>query len=207
MDVLVLTTSDDRAARRSASWAGVLAGTFPRLAACIVVRTREQAAPLLGEYRHIIYFGHGEVDRLVARRRPWQRRKTVIDERDLGPDSDRVMVAVACWSGEELGPAVAGANAVDPIACFLGWRDEVSWPAEWPDPIGTAVIDGLRVLLDGGSVEDCERVLVLAFKDAYRRYREEGTKKMATERVRIAKWCATAWWTQIAVEGSRSATL
>lgn len=207
MEVLILTPCDDRASRRSAAWAKVLAEMFPSTTVRHAPRTRESTEELLSRYQHVLYFGHGEIDSLVSRRRFFRPRQVLIDDSNLGAGQERLVVAVACWSGDGLARTVTRPEAVLPVRSYVGWRDEVSWPEEWPDPIGAAIIDGLRVLFDGGTVEECADTFTAAFKGAYRRYREEGGQRMTPERVRLAKMCAINWWVQLAVEGDRSATL
>jgi hypothetical protein len=208
MKVLLLTPRDDRSSKRSAAWADRLLKQFPSILSPHTTRSREEVEALLREHRHVLYFGHGEIDALVVPPRPFRSRQALIDNSNVTGTPGRVIVAVACWSGDGLARTVTGTESSPPPAeAYVGWRDEVSWLPEWADPIGDAVVEGLTVLLDGGTVRDCALALDAAFARAHDRYRREGPKRLTSGRAAIAKMCASYWRARIAVEGEATARL
>jgi hypothetical protein len=207
MEILLITPRDDRAARRSAQWAERLAAKFPFLSVS-VVRSRRQVDALLAEHRHLFYFGHGERDALVLGPKLFRGRTALVDVENVGTLQPRVVVAVACWSGEELARSAIRPDLTPaPIESYLGWLDEVGWPSDWSEPIDDAVVKGLSVLLDGGSVGDCVSALEAAFEEAHERYRANTNDRLPPDRAALGKMYATYWRARIAAEGNLNATL
>lgn len=169
--------------------------------------SREDVDSLLSEHKHVLYFGHGEIQALVVPRRLFRSRRVLVDESNVASIPGRVVVAVACWSGDGLARTATDPNAPQRVTSYIGWRDEVSFPPEWPDPIGEAIVDGLTTLLGGGTVEACADALKSAFDQAHDRYRSEGRKRLPPARAVFGQMCATYWKERIAVEGDRLATL
>jgi hypothetical protein len=205
--VLVLGPSDDRASQRSASWAKALAARFPSLLAYRSTKSREEIEELLDVHQHVLYFGHGEVDALVVPRKLFRSRQALIDGENLGTWRDRIVVAIACWSGGGLARTATGSDVSEPVAAYIGWCDEVSWPADWPDPIGEAVLNGIEALLAGGTVDECGAAFSQAFSRAYQRYLAEGPERLSPERARLGRMCATCWQSWLRIEGSRNTKL
>jgi hypothetical protein len=169
-------------------------------------KSRATVEALLGEHQHVLYFGHGEIDALVIPRRFLRSRRVLIDGSNVAAPG-RIVVAVACWSGDGLARTATSPNLPDRATSYIGWRDEISWPPEWPDPIGEAVADGVTTLLAGGSVGACAAAIRSAFDQAHELYRSEGPKRLPSGRTQFAKMCATYWKERIAVEGDHDATL
>lgn len=169
--------------------------------------SREDVDGLVKQHRDVIYFGHGEVDALVVPRRLWRGRRVLIDASNLRGVPGRVVVAVACWSGEGLARAATSPGVTEPVASYIGWRDEVSWPPEWSEPIGDAVIEGVSELLNGATIDTCSEAMADAFRRAHDRYRNDGPQRLGRDRSVFGKMCATYWQQRIAVEGDRGASL
>lgn len=207
MTVLVVTPRDDGASRRCATWADRLATKFAPTLSVRTTRSRSAVEALLRDHQHVLYFGHGERDALVVPRRLFRSRRALIDLANIGTAPGRIVVAVACFSGDQLARSATSSSAANRVKSYIGWLDEISWPPEWSDPIGDALVDGITTLLDGGDVGDCATAIRHAFDRAHDRYRNEGPARLPSDRVPFAKMCATYGKERIAVEGDRTATL
>jgi hypothetical protein len=205
--VLVLTPRDNEPSRRSASWADRLATAFSSVLSLQTTKSRPAVETLLREHQHVLYFGHGEIDALVIPRRRLRSRQVLIDASNVTGERGRIVVAVACWSGEGLAQTVTRPDLPKRIASYIGWRDEVSWPPDWPDPIGETVVDGISTLLDGGTVGACANAIRRAFDSAHDRYRGKGVTRLGSDRAAFGKMCAAYWQARMAVEGDHQATL
>ena len=205
MAVLVLTPRDDGPSRRSASWADRMTPTFATLTRS-TTRSRVAVDDLLREHQHVLYFGHGERDALVIPRRVFRSRRALVDAANITAQA-RIVVAIACWSGDHLAKVATSPDAADAVASYIGWLDEVSWPPEWSDPIGEAVIEGVMTLLEGGTVEACVASIRSGFDRAHDRYRSAGADRLPADRAAFGKMCATYWKERLAVEGDSRATL
>lgn len=207
MTVLVLTTRDDGSSRRSGGWADRLVARFPELLTPHTETSRDAVEQRLSEHRHVLYFGHGELDALVIPKRFLRSRRALVDASNLPTAPGRIVIAVACWSGDGLGPAVTDGRSPVPVSAYIGWRDEVSWPTDWPDPIGDAVVEGVSALLDGGTVGECAAAIAAAFDEAHESYRTAASNGVPADRAALGKMCATYWKARMAVEGDLSARL
>lgn len=205
MEVLVVAPRDDRASRQSGRWADLLAQRFPASIATSAADSRPEVDELLDGHLHLLYFGHGEADALVTRGRLLRARRVLVDEVNLATASGRIAIAVACWSGDGLARTVTNPLLAQPVTSYIGWLDEVSWPSEWPDPIGEAVVEGLAILLEGGTVGDCATEMAAAFGRAHDRYRS--ANRVSAEAVKLGKWCSEYWKGRMVVEGDSAATL
>jgi hypothetical protein len=94
-----------------------------------------------------------------------------------------------------------------PVRSYIGWLDDISWPDEWPNPIGDAVIEGLATLFNGQTVDDCQSELESQFENAHATYRTQGPSRMADDRVLFAKMCALYWRQRVDVRGDGQATI
>jgi hypothetical protein len=207
MDTLILTPRDDRPAKRSGQWAARLVEQFPSLSAR-VSRSREEVDSLLGEHNHLLYFGHGESDALILAPRAFRPPKPLVDALNIGTQARRLVVAVACWSGEKLArSAIDPTLHSGPVEAYIGWLDEVGWPAEWSEPIDDAVVEGLSILLRGGTARDCAAGLEAAFETAHDRYRAERGKRLASQRAALGKMYATYWRARMIAVGDLDASL
>jgi hypothetical protein len=162
---------------------------------------------LLREHDHLLYFGHGEINALVTSRRLFRPRRVLVDASNLATAPGRVVVAVACWSAEGLGRAVTGLAAAARVSTYVGWRDEVSWPPGWPDPIGNAVVAGISALVEGNTAALCADVMRVGFAVAHDQYRDEGRERLSSDEVRFGKMCAIYWKERMVVEGEYNATI
>jgi hypothetical protein len=207
MAILVLTPQDDQPSRRSAQWAAALDRRFSSLLSPFTAKSRARVEPLLRQHQHVLYFGHGEVDALVVPRRMFRSRRALIDGLNIASGRGRIVVAVACWSGDGLARTATSTVLPEKVTSYIGWRDEVSWPPEWSDPIGEAVVDGITRLLEGGTVDACVAAFKSAFDQAHERYRREGPERLPSDRAAFGKMCTTYWKERITVEGDREATL
>lgn len=207
MAVLVITPRDDGASKRCGSWADQLAAKFKSALSRHNAQSRSEVTALLKDHEHVLYFGHGEEDALVVPKRLLKKRQVLVDDANVTSNPERVVIAIACWSGEKLARVSTDAASEKRITTYLGWRDEVSWPVDWPDPIGDAVVEGLTPLLEGMTVNDSADALKAAFDRAHDRYRTEGTSRMPSDQAAFGKMCAVYWRERMAVEGDGSATL
>ena len=202
-----MTTRDDAASRECGRWADrvrAVAGVPLTFETCT---SREEADDLLRSHRNVIYFGHGERDALLIPKKLLKKARILIDRRNLAGVPARVVVAIACWSGEELGRTTTEDGGSDAVSAYLGWLDDVSWPTDWPEPVGDAVVEGLRGLLNGSTVGEAESAVKQAFDAAHDRYRGEGPGRMPTDRVAFGKMCAIYWRERIVLHGDATATL
>jgi hypothetical protein len=207
VSILVLTPRDDTASKRCAAWADRLAAKFGAAVEARSTRVRSEVEVLLREHRNVIYFGHGEIHCLVVPRTLFRKRRVLVDVASLTQAPERVVVAVACWSGEGLAQAATDAAEPNRALSYLGWRDEVSWPPEWPHPIGDAVVEGVGALLDGGTVGECSESLRVALDRSHDEYRRVGPGRMSVDGVIFGKMCAKYWRERMVVEGDRAARL
>jgi hypothetical protein len=205
--VIAITPRHDGPSRRCAAWADRLAAKFSPALHVHTTRSREDIEVLLRQHQHVLYFGHGEKDALVRPQAPFRKRSVLADAGNLRGHPDRVVVAVACWSAEGLAPRAT--STIDPCAVrgYIGWFDEIGWPPEWPDPIGDAVVEGLSVLMAGGSLDDCATELRNAFVRAHDRYRNHGPGRLPNDRIIFGKMWATYWRDRLWVAGDGWATL
>ncbi|MGO9974740.1 MAG: hypothetical protein ACLP01_18440 [Solirubrobacteraceae bacterium] len=86
---------------------------------------------------HVLWFGHGRDDALVANSVP------VVDVANIGYLQDGVLIAIACDSANRLGP---DAVRIYGVRTFLGFDDHLGWPAQAPGPMRDAVVQGLDCL-------------------------------------------------------------
>ncbi|MDX6439190.1 MAG: hypothetical protein QOF45_1773 [Gaiellaceae bacterium] len=154
-----------------------------------------------------MYFGHGDKDALIVPAGLLRKKVVLADEVNLTGTPDRIVIAVACWSSDGLGKAATDKIHSVPVQSYLGWLDEVSWPEEWPDPIGDAVVEGLSPLFNGQTVADCRRELESRLDDAHDTYRTQGQNHMAPDRVPFGKMCALYWRHRMDVQGDDRASI
>ena len=207
MSTIVLTTRDDEASRECARWADRLRDVAGVPLTVETATSRAAIDALLRRHRNVIYFGHGERETLLIPKRLLRKAKILIDRSNVRGGAERVVVAIACWSGERLGRLATDGGEPGPVRSYLGWLDDVSWPTDWSEPVGEAVVEGLRGLLNGATVGDAEAAIRQAFDGAHERYRQEGPDRMSTAQVAFGKMCAIYWRERVVLHGERDATL
>jgi hypothetical protein len=171
MSVAVITPNDDRHAALAGKWGRDVATFFHTRT--LQVRNREAANAELSANEHVIYFGHGIASALVSRRYAFSifRQREIADVANL-PRPGRVVIAVACWSASVLGRSLR-TGAQPGVDTYVGWLDEVCWPAERPEPIGAAYIESLALLADGQPVRHFIQAFQQAMKDAHDLYADQ----------------------------------
>ncbi len=205
MSPLLITPADDGIAKRVARWAERLQKQFPLLDRR-EARARSEIDALLSARRDLLYFGHGKPDALVASPGRFQGKQPLIDSFNLPTQPGRVVIAIACWSGEKLGSAVTeAAGSATPVAAYLGWLDEVGWPPGLAEPIEEAVLEGLSPLLEGGSIDDCRAALEAAFERAHDRYRAQSGIRLSAIQAHFGKMHAIYWRARLVTHGDGSA--
>jgi hypothetical protein len=208
MGTVLLAPRDSSAARTAGDWAEALLGSFVRPAHLLMTKVRNQVDDELRLNDHLMFFGHGEVDALVAYGFR-NRRIDLVDEANIGPVRGRIVVAVACSSAEALGPAATDRGHGEPLVeAFLGWPDEVGWPPSWPGPIGEAVVRGLHVLIAGGTIDESANALRSAFALAHDQYRQAARNHgLSPFEARQGRLEATYWADRLRVLGTGTARL
>jgi hypothetical protein len=205
--ILLVAPRDNQAARRCGQWAERLDAQFPGAFTLCVPGSRQQLDEPLARHRHLFYFGHGERDALVTLRKLFRPRRDLVDRANAIGEEERIVVAVACWSGADLAPAVTDPSLRPRVRSYIGWDNRMQWPVGWPDPIGDALVRAIAVLMEKGTVGDCQREIEVAFAEAHQRYEDEGPRRLTAAHAGIAKMCAKYWISQLVVEGDLSATL
>jgi hypothetical protein len=205
--ILLVTPRDNRAAKRCATWADGLAAKFPGTFTTCTPKSRHELDDLLECHEHMVYFGHGEPDSLVMPSGFMRRKQVLVDDRNAIGAGGRILVAVACWSGKELGPTVTKRTRTPRVLGYIGWDNRMEWPPGWPDPIRDALVGSLAVLFEGWTVGECEAAIDLAFERAHDRYESEGLRHLAPVQVQFGKLCTVYWRSRLVVRGDRTAHL
>lgn len=207
MSVLVLQPRDDAAARLLADCASVLVGNYASLLTPLVTRKRARVEHHMAQHNHLFYFGHGVSDALVCTGFLSGRRR-LIDLNNIGPDKDRVVVAVACWSADSLGPSATDLANGPVVRAYLGWPDEIAIPPSWPEPIYDAVRIGVGHLIAGYTIGAAGHELSTALRAAHDRYRSDGAYVgMRMREIQFAKRETIYWSDRLTVLGDEQATL
>ena len=102
---------------------------------------RAQVDAELPRATSVFYFGHGSDTELVA------NNTALIDQQNIATLGGGIVIAIACYAAETLGPAAVQTPNVE---AFLGFDDEFGIPLLAPFPMAMAVVDGLRGLLTQG---------------------------------------------------------
>ncbi|HST33322.1 MAG TPA: hypothetical protein VLJ80_07350 [Solirubrobacteraceae bacterium] len=205
MAVLIVTPRDDPAARQCAKWADQLAARYGSEVVVLTPRRRSEVDEALVSGNHVLYFGHGVRDALIARKRLFKSEIRLADRDNLTGAQKRVVVAIACWSAEELARLVTDPSNSTSVRCYVGWLDEVSWPNDWRDPIGEALVESLSLLFDGQTVGDLRDELRLRFQAAHDTYRANAERRLPPGHARFAKMCALYWAHRLFIEGDVTA--
>lgn len=202
MTVLVLTPNDDTTSQTAGSWGAKLASAYSL--SLLVTTSRSKVDAEIVRHEHMLYFGHGTVDALVATPKMF---RTQIDLVDAANTCGGVTVAVACLSADSLGPTTTSRPST--ADAFLGWRNKMSWPPKAPEPIGDAIYDGLEVLMTGGTIGDTQTELQLQFDVAHERYGNDGPAifGLTSGEVQLAQMQATYWKDRMRLSGNSSARL
>jgi len=210
MSVLVVTPRDDPSSRECGRWADTLKQKHTSTLDMLTTRSRALVDNDLASHQHVFYFGHGETHHLIVPGGLIRKRAVLLEEDNLRGTTDRIVVAIACWSGDGLGPAVVTADPRKPeeVRAYVGWLDDVSWPDEWPDPIGDAVVAALDAFCAGGDVAQLVNDLKQRLSDAHDEYRQNGAARgLAPDRVYFGKACALYWSDRVVSCGTSSAAL
>jgi hypothetical protein len=208
MSVLVVTPRHDPSSRECARWADSLVKKHAGKLATLSTRSRSSVDQDLTSHQHVFYFGHGETDHLIVPAGFIRKRVVLLDEDNLRGTPDRIVVAVACWSGDSLGSAVVTADSGKPqaVSAYVGWLDDVGWPAEWPGPVGEAIVAALDAFCSEGDVSQLVIDLKGRFDVAHDEYRANGAR-LDSDRVFFGKACALYWRDRLVCFGTPSATL
>lgn len=127
---------------------------------------------------HVVWFGHGRTDALIA------SGSTLIDSANVGGITG-VLIAIACDTALALGPTCLGGN----VKAFLGFDDHVGWPAKAPDPMGEAITDALeRLFSHQTDIDDAARELRYNFSVARREYEHNGQAHGLTAGEAMTAW-------------------
>jgi hypothetical protein len=183
-ELLFRWPADDDAAIQVASWGQavrlMVRGSQPAtLSGREVNRKAVNHALALGA-RHLFWFGHGTDTALTAHRKP------VIDASCLSRLNGGIVVAIACFAGGTLGRR---APQLKRVRAFLGFDDELGFPAAAPLPIARAVTDGLRCLFTEGHTIQCAAdELRQAFYRARIDYKKNGTSYGLTDGETRTAW-------------------
>ncbi|MEA3077006.1 MAG: hypothetical protein QOF60_1914 [Actinomycetota bacterium] len=193
-DVVIITPNDDRVARQVGGWGAISAKAFN--VEVVVLRTRSQLDEPM-QARHVIWFGHGLRDALVARRGRFRRQREALCDQGNLPKEGRIVVAVACSSGDGLGAALAETTRA--VRAYVGWLDEMSFSRSGPDHIGNAIIDGVRALASGASVYQAVEIMRDGLERAHSEYRAAGNH--------LAQMQASYWKSRLFVGGDGNACM
>lgn len=97
-----------------------------------------------GGVRALLWFGHGERDRLTRGANP------IVDAANVGGVAG-IVAAVACFSGRDLASAAVTAG----VGAYLGFDDPLGLPLTDPDPTCDAIVEGLDCLVTSGHEISC----------------------------------------------------
>lgn len=207
MKWVVITPSDNDSSREVGRWGATLASHHTAEAMLLKPRNRSEVEAALRAQEHVLYFGHGERNALVIPGRLFRRRVVLIDALNVR-STDRIVVAVACWAADGLGPDVTDPRNGPPIRAFVGWRDDVSIPFGYPDPIRDAILAALELLFAGQTVRDVVEEMTRHLDTAHDTYRNNGRSMgLSAEAVQFAKAEALYWKQRVAVLGDQLASI
>jgi hypothetical protein len=175
-----MAPKDDREAKIVGRWADDVAEAF----SCTTrsIRTRDAATSALLQYQHLMYFGHGKRDALVARHGFRRKLERICDEANIA-QAGRVVIAVACWSGDQLGRQLTGCSGR--VGAYLGWIDDVSIPRD-DGPLREAVTSGLKALATGATVWECAIVMRSGFEKAHEFYHQHDDNHLT--KMQVSYW-------------------
>jgi hypothetical protein len=173
MSILMITPNDDALSRVAGKYGRAIVEQFSADAKPLIVDVLSRSAidRQLANGSHVLYFGHGERDALVSRRYrwwPWSSQQ-LCDEHNL-PSPGRIVIAIACWSADTLGPKLVEENMIE---AYVGWPDRFSWPESCPEPVWDAVTSACAVLAQGGTLDNFVSELQRGLYTAHNYLREE----------------------------------
>ena len=152
-DVITIRPKDDAAARQASTWcdeftAAMTAGGHT------IVEDVDDLSPadtktIIAAFRRtadlICYFGHGEDD-------AWSTHGAVtVDGASILAARGKCVISIACNTGRAMGPnAVTGG-----VASWLGFTIQVPVvsPYKTRDGFGEAIVEGLKTLVSGGTMQ------------------------------------------------------
>lgn len=143
-ELLFVRPCNDAAAVRIGSYGQDLRDraidTFDDLVATAATRAAIDAALSAARPpRSLLFFGHGQDDCLTG-----AGGAALIDSSNVGGISEGLVVAMACWSANTLGPQAVGHPSV---RAFVGFDDPVGLIAKASAPMQDAFVEGLDCLL------------------------------------------------------------
>ena len=171
-DILFIRPGDDSSAIQVAAWGQAvrqMAGSLQTDDLCGAQATRSNVdKKLSADFRHLFWFGHGTTTALIA------KGQALVDAQNISNVRGGVVVAIACYAAVTLGrSAKSGSN---PVA-FLGFDDELGFPANAPLPMMFAVTRGLSCLFQQRhDVKYAADQLRTQFDRARMEYKQNGAK-------------------------------
>lgn len=173
MTVLALYPRGDYAAERVAQWGKNSIGSrMCELLEQDEVRIEkiERALKDCGATT-LCYFGHGKDDRWIASSNGGLR--TVVESATCGTITRLHVIAIACLSGKQLGPALRQNDCG-----FLGFLEKIFWFANitrCEKALGSAISSVVNAVLDNPAVSEVElKALVREMADYYSGLAERG---------------------------------
>jgi hypothetical protein len=203
----IIRPRDDQQARQASDWADELikqltAGAHRRIAD-IDDRTPPDAANILGALAGssdlVCYFGHGDENSWLTGQLPTLDTGSATAAKG-SPANGRAIVSVACKTGCNLGPAAITAG----VQAWLGFTTKIAAikPHKTTDPIGSAIVDGLALLGNRGTMQQARDQLASNFDQLVTDY-DTGRYMMHPE-AEIGYFAAMAMRDHVVVHGTVS---
>jgi hypothetical protein len=149
-DILFARPADDSAAIQVAVWGQAVrqrAGRFKTDDLSGSGATRMNVdSQLAAGFRHLFWFGHGTEKELIA------NGKALVDLKNVANLKGGMLVAIACYAGVTLGKV---AGTTPGLRVFLGFDDELGFPASAVLPMMLAVTRGLSCMFQKGHDISC----------------------------------------------------
>jgi len=144
----------------------------------------------------VLYFGHGDKGRWLGP----DPLDPLLDVTNAAASQGNIVIAIACWTSDSLGPACAGRRA----RAYLGFSDELAWAPTQQRRFGMAVADALAVFINRGeSIDSARERLEQAFSDL----RDSFKGPDRNQRDANIAWLAADWNARhIMLHGSSVAT-
>jgi hypothetical protein len=141
IDILFIRPADDSAAIQVAVWGQAvrqMAGSLSTDDLSGPQASRKSVdTKLSAGARHLFWFGHGTTTELIS------NGQALVDAKNINRLSGGMLVAIACYAGDALGQQ---AGVPSHCEAFLGFDDELGFPAAAPLPMMLAVTRGLSCL-------------------------------------------------------------
>jgi hypothetical protein len=128
--------------------------------------TRGRVEEVLAGAEAVFFFGHGDWDAL-----PDASGSPLVDRANVSLASGHGIVAMACDTGYTFGPDAI----VQGVEAFLGFIEDFAWPPpcriDGEDHFKGVVVEALRPLVEGGTIQDSTDALREGFERVHRHYR------------------------------------